>query len=633
MIRIILVEDSPTDAKLVRHTLERAGLAIEIERVDDAEGFADALAGEPCDVVICDWSMPRFSAPAALAAVKARGLDVPFIIVSGTVGEEAAVEAMRAGAHDYVIKDRLTRLPAVIERELRDRAERRKSESARQASEALFARLAASGIIGIVVGDNYGALYEANDTFLKLVGYSRAELEAGRVRWRELTPPESQAVTDRGVESLRKVGLCAPYEKEYVRKDGTRLPVMVGLASLEGERTLGFMIDLTAQKRAEAALVESQEQLRQAQKMEAIGRLAGGVAHDFNNMLSVILSYGLMMTDTLPVTDPMHDDAQEIVKAAERATALTRQLLLFSRQEIVKPRVLDLRERVANMHNMLERLLGEDVELVTHSADAIGHVRADPSHIEQVVMNLVVNARDAMPTGGKLTIELRAAGDRVVLAVTDTGIGMDRETQTRIFEPFYTTKGPGRGTGLGLSTVFGIVEQCGGSIRVKSELGAGTTFEVSLPRVDADVDRDPTATAEPSTLSGNETIMIVEDEAQVRNVARTILRDFGYRVIEVNDAAEALCYQGAVDLVITDLVMPQMSGTELAVQLGRERPALKILCMSGYTDDALVRHGLAESGVAFLQKPITPAALIHQVRAVLDQEVTPRVASVGDNRT
>jgi two-component system cell cycle sensor histidine kinase/response regulator CckA len=633
MIRIILVEDSPTDAKLVRHTLERAGLAIEIERVDDAEGFADALAGEPCDVVICDWSMPRFSAPAALAAVKARGLDVPFIIVSGTVGEEAAVEAMRAGAHDYVIKDRLTRLPAVIERELRDRAERRKSESARQASEALFARLAASGIIGIVVGDNYGALYEANDTFLKLVGYSRAELEAGRVRWRELTPPESQAVTDRGVESLRKVGLCAPYEKEYVRKDGTRLPVMVGLASLEGERTLGFMIDLTAQKRAEAALVESQEQLRQAQKMEAIGRLAGGVAHDFNNMLSVILSYGLMMTDTLPVTDPMHDDAQEIVKAAERATALTRQLLLFSRQEIVKPRVLDLRERVANMHNMLERLLGEDVELVTHSADAIGHVRADPSHIEQVVMNLVVNARDAMPTGGKLTIELRAAGDRVVLAVTDTGIGMDRETQTRIFEPFYTTKGPGRGTGLGLSTVFGIVEQCGGSIRVKSELGAGTTFEVSLPRVDADVDRDPTATAEPSTLSGNETIMIVEDEAQVRNVARTILRDFGYRVIEVNDAAEALCYQGAVDLVITDLVMPQMSGTELAVQLGRERPALKILCMSGYTDDALVRHGLAESGVAFLQKPITPAALIRQVRAVLDQEVTPRVASVGDNRT
>jgi two-component system cell cycle sensor histidine kinase/response regulator CckA len=633
MIRIILVEDSPTDAKLVRHTLERAGLAIEIERVDDAEGFADALAGEPCDVVICDWSMPRFSAPAALAAVKARGLDVPFIIVSGTVGEEAAVEAMRAGAHDYVIKDRLTRLPAVIERELRDRAERRKSESARQASEALFARLAASGIIGIVVGDNYGALYEANDTFLKLVGYSRAELEAGRVRWRELTPPESQAVTDRGVESLRKVGLCAPYEKEYVRKDGTRLPVMVGLASLEGERTLGFMIDLTAQKRAEAALVESQEQLRQAQKMEAIGRLAGGVAHDFNNMLSVILSYGLMMTDTLPVTDPMHDDAQEIVKAAERATALTRQLLLFSRQEIVKPRVLDLRERIANMHNMLERLLGEDVELVTHSADAIGHVRADPSHIEQVVMNLVVNARDAMPTGGKLTIELREAGDRVVLAVTDTGIGMDRETQTRIFEPFYTTKGPGRGTGLGLSTVFGIVEQCGGSIRVKSELGAGTTFEVSLPRVDADVDRDPTATAEPSTLSGNETIMIVEDEAQVRNVARTILRDFGYRVIEVNDAAEALCYQGAVDLVITDLVMPQMSGTELAVQLGRERPALKILCMSGYTDDALVRHGLAESGVAFLQKPITPAALIRQVRAVLDQEVTPRVASVGDNRT
>jgi two-component system, cell cycle sensor histidine kinase and response regulator CckA len=619
MIRILLVEDVPSDAKLVRHTLERAGLAIEIERVDDAAGFADALAGQPFDIVICDWSMPRFSAPAALAELKARGLDLPFIIVSGTVGEEAAVEAMRAGAHDYVLKDRLARLPAVIERELRDRDARRTSESARQASEALFARLSASGIIGIVVGDNFGALHEANDTFLRLVGYTRADLEAGNVRWRSLTAPEWQPVTDVGIASLRAVGLAAPYEKEYVRKDGTRLPVMVGLASLGGERTLGFMIDLTAQKRAEAALVESQEQLRQAQKMEAIGRLAGGVAHDFNNMLSVILSYGLMMTDELPETDPMRDDALEIVKAAERAAALTRQLLMFSRQEIVKPRVLDLRERVANMHNMLGRLLGEDVELDTCCADSLGHVRADPSHIEQVVMNLVVNARDAMPTGGKLTIRLRDDGDRVVLAVTDTGIGMDRETQTRIFEPFYTTKGPGRGTGLGLSTVFGIVEQCGGSIRVKSELGAGTTFEVSLPRVDAAVDRDLTATAERSELSGSETIMIVEDEVQVRNVARTILRDFGYRVVEVNDAVEALHYKGAVDLVITDLVMPQMSGTELAAQLGRDRPALKILCMSGYTDDALVRHGLAASGVSFLQKPITPALLIRQVRAVLDQ--------------
>ncbi|HEX4451488.1 MAG TPA: response regulator [Kofleriaceae bacterium] len=619
MIRILLVEDVPSDAKLVRHTLERAGLAIEVERVEDADGFADALAGEPFDVVICDWSMPRFSAPAALAGVKARGLDVPFIIVSGTVGEELAVEAMRAGADDYVLKDRLARLPAVIERELREREARRKSESARRESETLFARLSASGIIGIVVGDNFGALYEANDTFLRLVGYTRTDLEAGNVRWRNLTAPEWQPITDRGVASLRAVGFAAPYEKEYVRKDGTRVPVMVGLASLGGERSIGFMIDLTAQKRAEVALVESQEQLRQAQKMEAIGRLAGGVAHDFNNMLSVILSYGLMMTDELPETDPMRDDAQEIVKAAERATALTRQLLMFSRQEIVKPRVLDLRERVANMHNMLERLLGEDVALVTRCPESLGRVRVDPSHIEQVVMNLVVNARDAMPTGGKLTIELRDDGDRVVLAVTDTGIGMERETQARIFEPFYTTKGPGRGTGLGLSTVFGIVEQCGGAIRVKSEPGAGTTFDVSLPRVDADLDRDPAAPVESSTLSGTETIMIVEDEEQVRNVARTILRDFGYRVIEVNDAIEALKYSGALDLVITDLVMPQMSGTELAAQLARERPALKILCMSGYTDDALARHGLAKSGVSFLQKPITPAVLIRQVRAVLDQ--------------
>jgi two-component system, cell cycle sensor histidine kinase and response regulator CckA len=618
-LRVLLVEDVATDAKLVRRALERAGHELEVELVEDAAGLSAALASKPWDVVICDWSMPRFSAPAALAIVKQSGLDLPFVIVSGTVGEDAAVEAMRAGAQDYVLKDRLARLPAVIERELRDRDARRKNEQARKTSEARFERLSSSGVIGIVIGSNNGALYEANDAFLHMVGYSRAELESGQVRWSELTAPEFHDMTARGVESLRALGFAAPYEKEYVRKDGARVPVMVGLAAFGSDQTIGFMIDLTAQKRAEAALAASQEQLRQAQKMEAIGRLAGGVAHDFNNMLSVILSYGLMMTDELPPSNPMHDDAQEIVKAAERATALTRQLLMFSRQEIVKPRVLDLRERITNMQNMLERLLGEDIQLVTHSPAVLGSVRADPSHIEQVVMNLVVNARDAMPKGGKLTIELRDVADgRVMLAVADTGIGMDRETRARIFEPFYTTKGPGRGTGLGLSTVFGIVEQCGGSIRVDSTLGVGTTFEVYLPRVDADVDLDPTAPADPLALSGSETIMIVEDEEQVRSVARTILRDVGYRVVEARDGNEALQYAGHIDLLITDLVMPQMSGTELAAQLGRLRPSLKILCMSGYTDDALVRHGLADSGVAFLQKPITPAALIRQVRAVLD---------------
>jgi two-component system, cell cycle sensor histidine kinase and response regulator CckA len=638
-LHILLVEDSATDAKLVVQVIRAAGHVVELERVDEPEALRAALAAKKWDVVVSDWSMPRFSALAALQIVKEQTLDLPFIIASGTIGEEAAVEAMRAGADDYVLKDRLTRLPAAIERALREHALRtshRRSEEARRASEVRFSRLAESGIIGIVVGDLDGNILEANDTFLAMVGYTRFELEASQVRWRDLTAPEWQTVTNHGVAQLRECGVATPYTKEYVRKDGSRIAVLVGIAMVDATRSLAFMVDLTAQNRAEAALAKSEAQLRQAQKMEAVGRLAGGVAHDFNNLLSVILTYSEMILERLVPDDPLRDDVEEIGSAGRRAADLTRQLLTFSRQEVIEPRNLALHDVLANLDKMLQRILGEDIDLVSLHGEDLGRIRADRGNIEQVILNLAVNARDAMPTGGKLTIETRnvvldavhaaehlnvVPGEYVMLAISDTGTGMDHETQRRIFEPFFTTKERGKGTGLGLATVFGIVQQCKGSIWVYSESGLGTTFKIYLPRID-DAAEPAALGAEPSARGGTETILLVEDEPQIRSVARLILDKLGYRVIEASGPRDALLrcddHVGTIDLLLTDVVMPTMSGPELAKRVLLTRPEVRVLCMSGYTDDALVRHGAIAAGIAYLQKPLTPATLGRKVRAVLD---------------
>jgi two-component system cell cycle sensor histidine kinase/response regulator CckA len=395
------------------------------------------------------------------------------------------------------------------------------------------------------------------------------------------------------------------------------------------------VIDMTAQKSTELALRHSEEQLRQAQKMEAIGRLAGGIAHDFNNALSVILSYADILSEEAALEPNAQADVQEIRNASQRAAALTRQLLTFSRQDVIEEKVLDVSVQLSGMLNMLPRLLGEDILLIAILDPETGHIRADPGQIEQVVMNLAVNARDAMPTGGKLTIESEnvelhedyvrdhlgtKAGPHVMISVSDTGSGMDAATQTRIFEPFFTTKPIGKGTGLGLSTVFGIAKRSGGSVSVVSKPGVGTTFKVYIPRVTAPVDAAqalPVAT----NLRGTETILLVEDEAEVRAAARIILRRSGYQVIEASSAENALllCEDiGNIDMLLSDVVMPQMSGPELVRQLVKLRPATKILCMSGYADDNIARHEVLDGDIAFLQKPFTADSLRRKVRLVLD---------------
>ncbi len=430
-----------------------------------------------------------------------------------------------------------------------------------------------------------------------------------------------------------------PHIQRHKKKDGSICLAEVTTNDLSSEdRPLGLMLvkDVTERERATETLRKTEEQLRQSQKMDAIGRLAGGVAHDFNNVLSVILSYSQMMLMDLAPGTPMRDDIDEIAKAAQRAASLTRQLLAFSRQQVMEPKVIDLNELLLAMDKMLKRLLGADVDLVSMPGAALGQVRADAGAIEQVIMNLAVNARDAMPTGGKLTIETAnvtldehyakthpgaQAGPHVMLAVTDSGCGMDAATKTRIFEPFFTTKEKGKGTGLGLSMVFGIVKQSGGTVWVYSELGRGTTFKVYLPRIDAAAD-SLRPEGVPSSLGGRETILLVDDDEQVRAVTRAILQRSGYDVLDARDADHALehavHHEGQIDLLLTDVVMPRMSGPELAKKIAELRPGTKLLCMSGYTDDTVVRHSLLDASVAYLQKPITPEALVIRVRQVLD---------------
>jgi two-component system cell cycle sensor histidine kinase/response regulator CckA len=402
-------------------------------------------------------------------------------------------------------------------------------------------------------------------------------------------------------------------------------------------------VERLSRERTEVALSKSEEQLRQAQKMEAVGSLAGGIAHDFNNLLSVILSYSELLSEDLRPNDPMREDLDEIKGAGLRAVELTRQLLAFSRQQVLVPKIVDLNEIVGGMEKMLRRLIGEDVELVAIAAPSLRRIVVDPGQIEQVIMNLAVNARDAMPQGGQLTIETAEVdldegaaaeheglerGRHVMLAVSDTGTGMDHATQARIFEPFFTTKDVGKGTGLGLSTVFGITKQSGGAISAASEPGKGTTFTVYFPVADLAVSAQRSSIPPPGRhpLRGSETILLVEDEASVRALARTILRKYGYTVLEAQSGGDALllCEQhpATIDLLLTDVVMPRMSGRQLAERFAAIRPQMKVLYMSGYTDDAVLRHGVVESTSAFIQKPITPEPLARKLREVLDSPRT-----------
>ncbi|VTT99410.1 hypothetical protein, partial : Putative uncharacterized protein OS=uncultured Desulfobacterium sp. GN=N47_I07050 PE=4 SV=1: PAS_4: HisKA: HATPase_c: Response_reg [Gemmataceae bacterium] len=511
------------------------------------------------------------------------------------------------------------RYAADLEREIR---EREAAQSALRRSESLHRSLTENLDQGVYLKDRDGRFLAANPAFCRLVGRDAAAV-VGRTE-AELLAAADAAATHAGDEQRARDAGRAEGERTVAVAGAPRV-VRYTLTLLRDGSLLGLTWDVTEWRAVEA-------RFRQAQKMEAFGQLAGGVAHDFNNLLTVINGFTDLLLEGLPPGDPLREAAGEVRNAGERAAALTAQLLAFSRKSIVEPKVLDLNDVVARVGKMLRRLIGEDVPLATELADGLHRVWADRGQVEQVLVNLAVNARDAMPRGGRLTVrtrnvEVAAGADRrpgpyAELAVSDTGVGMTDEVRAKIFEPFFTTKDVGQGTGLGLATVHGIVSQAGGYIDVATEPGQGTTFSVLLPAVDGPAARPEVRAAATGVPRGSETVLLVEDELAVRRLARAALEGVGYRVLEAGSGAEAvrIADQCAdpIDLLVTDVVMPGMGGVDVAAAVRARRPATPVLFVSGYTDDDIVRYGLGGDGTAFLQKPFTPQSLARKVRAVLD---------------
>lgn len=481
-----------------------------------------------------------------------------------------------------------------------------------------------------------------NEAMARMLGYPAKALHGKNARILYENDEEFERI-GHAINILGPKKSTSDIETRWMRKDGSVFDCHIRYALLDpqsGDRTvLAVAEDISKRKKAEKEKETLKAQLNQAQKMEAIGVLAGGVAHDFNNLLTTIIGYADLALMDLQENAPAYYSVQQIRKAGQRAAALTRQLLAFSRRQTIAPEVINLNRILMESEKMLRRLIGEDIDFLTVYEREPWHVFADPGQVDQIIMNLVVNARDAMPKGGKLTIETanvelddhyfrkhgvkNAPGHYIMIAVTDTGNGMDRETQSRIFEPFFTTKELGRGTGLGLSTVFGIVRQNNGYVWVYSEKGKGTTFKVYLPRSEKQGIMVKKEELSSSQIQGNETILLVEDDKALRDLAKQMLEGYGYTVLPARHGKEALKlgndHPDAIHLLLTDVVMPGMDGRDLAEKLQSERPDMKLLFMSGYTDNAVAHHGVLDTGLSFIQKPFAAPALARKVREVLDQ--------------
>lgn len=528
--------------------------------------------------------------------------------------------------------ERLRQRNEELERRLSEFEKSEKESNALKRSEEKYRALVENSLQGFAIIQNDRFVF-CNNTLARMTGYSVEELMAFPDS-KALVHPEDQAMVQaRRQDRLTRQTFPARHEHRIIRKDGTIRWVEVLASSIEynGQPAIQVVnMDITEQKRL-------QQQFIQSQKMEAVGRLAGGVAHDFNNLLTVIKGYAEIMGNSIRPQDPLRQELEQILKAANQASALTAQLLAFSRKQILQPEILDLNAIILNMSSMLRRLIGEDIDLVAQTQPDLELIHADPGQMQQVLLNLAVNARDAMPHGGRLTIETANVefdedyvrvhpqakpGPYVMLAVSDTGLGMDPATQAHLFEPFFTTKEKGKGTGLGLPTVYGIVKQSGGFIWVYSEVGRGTTFKIYFPRVEGKRPEIKAEDKKESLFWGTETVLVVEDEASVRALTSRILRGHGYHVLHAANGIEALeiaqKYEGAIHLLITDVVMPGMGGKALVSQLKTIRPETKVLYVSGYTDNAIVHHGILDSGVAFLQKPFTVDGLVRKARAVMD---------------
>jgi two-component system, cell cycle sensor histidine kinase and response regulator CckA len=637
-LHILHLEDDPNDAALIQSALKAGGITCSTTRVETHDDFVAALEHGGVDLILSDFALPAFDGLSALKTAHAKWPAIPLIFVSGTLGEERAIDSLKNGAADYVLKENLARLAPSVRRviqQVEERAGNRRTEEVLRETEQRLRIVFSESVLGIALVGVDGRPVLTNAAVQKMLGYTGEELRL--MTFKEFTHPDDCAADVECFQQLIQ-GTRNDYhmEKRYIRKDGQvvwgRLSVSVarGAAGLV-DFAIGMVEDITERRKLEAQFIE-------AQKMDVIGHLAAGVAHDFNNILAVIMGYSDLIASEVGQDNPVRKHNETIRLAAERAVGLTRQLLVFSRKETVQPVVLDLNHEMRDMDTMLRRLIGENIEMRIVPGEQIGHVKADSGYFGQVLMNLVVNARDAMPNGGQLDISTdnitldehyaqthagAVAGEYVVLSVGDTGAGMTDEVKAHLFEAFFTTKPKGKGTGLGLATCQTVVQQCGGHMAVTSEVGKGTTFKVYFPRVDLPLDKSASAIHKGALPRGTETVLVVEDEPTVRHLAHDVLQAQGYEVLWASNGQHALQVArehggSPIRLVITDVIMPQMGGKAMAEWLKISNPDLKVLFTSGYTDDAIAHHGVLESGVEFLPKPYTPSTLTRKVREMLD---------------
>jgi PAS domain S-box-containing protein len=651
-VRILVVDDAREHAEMVVEFLrlsETWGSAL----MDIATTYEQALSQlqrATYDVAFFDYMLGARDGLTLLREARSNGVETPVVVLTSRGAEDVAVEAMKAGAADYLSKVHVSveALERTIHHALalrQQERQRQQAEAALRSSEERFRALVENSSDTLLLLDAAGRVTYVTPSSQRHLGWKSAEL-VGRSIFNFMHPDDHDVAAAKVAEALQRPGEPVTQQIRLRHSDGSwRVMDGVAVNRLHEPSVAAIVVnarDITDRRRLE-------EQLWHAQKMEAVGQLAGGVAHDFNNLLTAILGYANLLLDELPPQDPLRNDLDEIRSAGERAASLTRQLLAFSRRQMLQPQIVDINTLVTGMQKLLRRLMTEHVEVMTALARDLLPVRVDPSSIEQVLVNLAVNARDAMPAGGRLTIETAnvdldeayaknhiplVPGRYVMIAVGDTGQGMDPVTRARIFEPFFTTKEQGKGIGLGLATVYGIVKQNGGYIWVYSEVGHGTVFKVYLPPAESPSATQGVMRGEDAGRKkyGWETVLLVEDEDAVRVLAREVLRRNGYVVLEARHGIDALRiaerHPDEIHLMITDLVMPHMSGSELAKRLSSARPGMKLLFMSGYTDHDVMHRDLTP-GVTFVQKPFTPEVLARKVRHVLDMQPT----SSADRRT
>ncbi|HEX5228886.1 MAG TPA: response regulator [Bryobacteraceae bacterium] len=606
-IRVLLVEDNPGDARLIHEYARDAGVGNwQLVHVDRLAAALDRLRREPFDALLLDLSLPDAEGLETLIRAHAEAPKIPIVVLTGHDDEALAVRAVRAGAQDYLVKGRLD--GDLLVRSIRYAAERGRTIEALERREEHYRSLIEYSMDLISILNLDGTIRYVSPSHERILGYPLDELVGRNVL--SFIHPQDKA---RVQAAMAHGNSGRPLECRVRHTDGSWRVLESFSRDLSHVAGVNGMVvnarDITERKHLE-------EQLHHSQRLEAVGRLAGGVAHDFNNLLMVITGYSHMLLDAMHSSDPARQDLEQVVKASERATDLTRQLLAFSRRQGVRAALVNVNTLVREMERMLRRILGSEIELIIKPATELKSVRADPGQLEQVILNLVVNARDAMSSGGQLVIETSNSGpsnpDRVIISVRDTGIGMDAQVLSRVFEPFFTTKE--QGTGLGLATSYGIIKENGGDLRAESTPGKGTTFYIDLPATDQAPDQAEASVAT-RLPSGTETILLVEDEDPVRRVVETMLKRHGYQVLASASPQDALAtaeqHRGSIHLLITDIMLPGMSGRKMAECLGEHRPEMKVLYVSGFGD------ANAQDDGQFLQKPFSAEELTTKIREVL----------------